>query len=112
MFIYNNQTKHYQSININNCIGLLHNITYFIVSGECPQTYPFAFNGGQHCCPYDKEWEGKYLGITPGRDPVWDMGCDGGPISLSSKCCPYGENSRCPENPGNKRCRNRGNYKN
>ena len=67
---------------------------------NCPDTHPFAYNGGDKCCKYGFE------NIHPGglNRPV-AIHCNGGPISLDSTCCKDGQYTRCAEP---KTCRNWG----
>lgn len=67
---------------------------------KCPNDKPYPYFNGKWCCAsprerlhvVDEQWSRKW-GIKEG-----DGSCDGGPISLKSKCC-GGKSSACAQPP-------------
>ena len=58
---------------------------------DCPLRFPYAYNGGLHCCQYSKEkTDYEYRG---GHQ---DEFCDGSDITLESKCCKDDQYKECP----------------
>lgn len=56
------------------------------LSGRCPESHPFAYNEGYHCCQTGKE---KYYSPQGKK-------CDGGEIHWDSKCCENDKAIECP----------------
>ena len=52
----------------------------------CPQSHPYAYLDGSYCCKYGEENYDARAGV----------GCDGGPISLTSTCCKDESYQKCP----------------
>ena len=57
----------------------------------CPSTHPFAYYDGEYCCEsrYEKNNYKKQGKV-----------CDGGLISLTSRCCRKDQHTTCPEGAG------------
>ena len=60
----------------------------------CPESHPFAYYNGTHCCKSGFE-----------KDESASQGevCDGGPITLESRCCRNDEHIECSKGSN---CRN------
>ena len=50
----------------------------FVLVGSCPSSHKYAFMNGKYCCRTNKE---KF------RAEKYDDLCDGGEISIDSRCC-------------------------
>ena len=54
--------------------------------GKCPDSHPYAYYNGQHCCKAGIEKTNAAQGTK----------CDGSPIQLDSLCCLNDEHTPCP----------------
>ena len=64
---------------------------------SCPASHPFAYFDGKYCCETGFENYNSADGVA----------CDGGQISLSSRCCRDNKHKRCPEDGSNCRDHNK-----
>ena len=69
-------------------------------ANQCPENMPYPYFNGKWCCTSNKE---KQHVVDPEWAKTWgiragDGTCDGGPISLHSKCC-AGKASPCKDPP-------------